>query len=72
MIDRNFRYCFLTLKDFKVFYSHFFSTSFVNKKIKQFRNEFKEREDKCSSKLQFIKKCEWEFNRIIKNEEKQI
>lgn len=69
-MERSCRYTFINMKDLKNFFSNFFTKKFINKKIKEFKKEFIPRpgNNKELNKLQFLKKCEWEFNRMIKGE----
>lgn len=69
-MERSYRYTFINIKDLKTFFSGYFTKKFINKKIKEMKKEFIPRpgNDKDLNKLQFLKKCEWEFNRMIKEE----
>ena len=58
-------FTFTSLKDLKSFFLNYLSLNEINDIINNLKKEFKSRSN-GNDKLEFIKKCEWNLSRKIK------
>jgi len=70
MHERTDLYTFLRMKDLKAYYTGLIPDNILRSMIEKLKKDFKKRKGVPAklNNLQFLKKCEWELNRILKDD----